>query len=213
VKPWFGWVIVALAAGLAGCDGQVGTTAFAASGSASSSAASGSSASASLSASASVPTSPSAAPSASATAAPSAQELETVDDQPEPSEPEPAADSACAPPDPALKPVEVLRFTFADAVEGKDVKSKLTEAHAGQRVISHFVLRNRSGRERCVRLEFRVNGKLRTTLTQKVGKSWSWRTWGYVTLRKEDRGKLELRAVDDQQKELVKRELPIVGEK
>ncbi len=139
-------------------------------------------------------------------------ELETVQDEPDGAEVSEPAEASCAPIDPQLKPIQVLRFAFTDSVEGKDVREKLSVARPGQRIHSHLVLRNRSGRERCVKLELRVNGEARTTLIQKVGRSWSWRTWGYNTLRKDDRGTLEAIVRDDQGVELVRRALPIVPE-
>jgi len=154
---------------------------------------------------------PSAAPGASATA--HGFELETVDDEPEPVEPVADASASCAPRDASLKPVELLRFTFTSEVVGKDARGRLESTRPGQRVYSHLVLRNRSGLERCVTIELLVNGVRRTTLTQKLGKSWSWRTWGYNTLRHDDRGKLEAIVRDDQGVELTRRELPIVAAK
>lgn len=201
------WILVLSSLEL-GCDSQVGAAAYAATANASASAAPTASAAALPSAASAPPTS---GPSASAPPPPSASaELETVEDQPEAADA--SAEASCAPLDPELKAVEIMRFTFTDAVENKIPRNKLTVARPGQRIHSHFVLRNRSGRERCIKIELRVNGKRRTTLTQKVGKSWSWRTWGYNTLRSDDRGKLEAIVRDDQGKELLKKELPIVPE-
>jgi hypothetical protein len=137
---------------------------------------------------------------------------ETVEDSPDEPEPSTVADAACAPPDPQLKPILLLRFGFTSGVEGKDSRDKLSVARPGQRVYSHFTVRNRTGRDRCVRIELRVNGKRRTTLTLKIGESWAWRTWGYNTLRHDDGGTLVAIVRDDQGKELAKRELSIVAE-
>ena len=185
---------------LLACEPSAGTPAFASTASASASAVQAPVASAPA---------PSQVPS-SEPSAPAPRELETVDDEPDAAEPSAAAKAACAPKDPTLKPLDILRFAFTDSVEGKDARVNLSVARPGQRVHTHIVLRNRSGRERCITIELRVNGKSRTTLTQKVGRSWSWRTWGYNTLRQDDRGKLEAIVRDDQGKELQRRELPIV---
>jgi len=98
-------------------------------------------------------------------------------------------------------------------VKHKDPVSKLYIARPGQRVWAHFTMRNRSGRDRCLRLEFRINGQNRTELQLKVGESWSWRTWAYVTIRPTDwSGALELLATDDQGNLVVRERLPIVPE-
>ncbi len=123
---------------------------------------------------------------------------------------EDSEDDGCAPKDPSLKPLQILRFVFADGVEGKDPKSKLHVAKAGQRVYAHFTMRNRSGRSRCIKLTFRVGGKKRTSVTLKIGKSWQWRTYAYNTLRGDDNKPLELTAIDDQGVVILKRLLAVV---
>lgn len=109
-----------------------------------------------------------------------------------------ADDDGCAPRDPKLKPMQLLRFTFADGIDGKDPGKKLEVAKAGQRVYAHLTMRNRSGRKRCLTLTFRVGGKKRTEVTLKIGKSWSWRTYAYNTLRPDDDKPLDLTVTDDQ---------------
>jgi len=130
---------------------------------------------------------------------------QTVDDEPEVDH-----EGACAPADPGLAPLQLLRFTFADGVEGKDPREKLNIARPGQRVYAHLRLRNRSGRDRCVHVVFRVGGKKRTDVTLKVGESWSWRTWAYNTLRSDDRGPLQVVVTDDQGKVIVQQSLAVV---
>lgn len=137
------------------------------------------------------------------------------DDGADPGEEEEGADEGldCAPPDSDLKPLQLLRFTFAPGVKDKDPVSKLHVARPGQRVWAHLRLRNRSGRDRCVHVVFRVGGRARTELDLKVGESWNWRTWAYATLRSTDRsGQLEFEATDDQGHLLVRERLPIVPE-
>jgi hypothetical protein len=120
--------------------------------------------------------------------------------------------AACAPRDPKLKPLQLLRFTFTSSVEGKAPVDKLQIARPGQRVWAHLILRNRSGEDRCVHLIFRVDGQLRTEVDLDVGESWSWRTWAYATLRPTDSsGQLELEAIDDQSRVLAREHLPIVA--
>ncbi len=220
-RPWAAaWVVavlaelVAVAAVAAGCDrrGASTTTVTIATTSASTSTgATGAATTTSIStasATASAAAAPTAAPTASADGGDDGPE--TVDDQPDEAEP---ADSFCAPPDPQLPPMELIKFMFTSGVEGKDPRDKLAIARPGQRVYSYFVMRNRSGRERCVKVELRVNGKRRTVLTLKVGKSWSWRTWGYNTLRHDDDGILAAVVRDDQGREITTRQLGIVPEK
>jgi hypothetical protein len=118
---------------------------------------------------------------------------------------------SCAPPDPKLKPMQVLRFVFADSVKGRKPGTKLFIARPGQRVYGHLTIRNRSGRDRCLRFVFRVNGKKRTELIHKIGKSWSWRTWAYNTVHRDDgQGQLQLEVIDDQGVTLLDKRLPVV---
>jgi len=133
--------------------------------------------------------------------------VETVDDEPETDH-----EGACAPADPGLEAIELLRFTFTDGVERKDPREKLNIARPGQRVYAHLQLRNRSGRDRCVHVVFRVGGKKRTDVTLKVGESWSWRTWAYNTLRADDTGPLRVTVTDDQGKVIVAKQLAVVPE-
>ena len=119
----------------------------------------------------------------------------------------------CAPPGSDLKPLQLLRFTFAASVEDRNPVGKLHVARPGQRVWAHLRVRNRSGRDRCVHVSFRIGARVRTELDLKVGESWNWRTWAYATLRPTDTsGALEFEAMDDQGNLLVKKRLPIVPE-
>ncbi len=121
--------------------------------------------------------------------------------------------SACAPKDAKLKPMQLLRFTFSDGVEGKDPSSKIAVAKAGQRVYAHLTMRNRSGRKRCLHLTFRVGGKKRTSVTLEIGKSWEWRTYAYNTLRGDDNRPLELTVTDDQGALVLKKLLAVIPRK
>ena len=126
-------------------------------------------------------------------------------------EPE-SAESWCAPLDPTIKPMLLLKFRFSSAVKRREPVDKLNITRPGQRVYAHLTVRNRSGRRRCLHVEFRVNGKRRTKVTLKVGESWSWRTWAYNTSRSDDRGPLELSIRDDQGNVFLYRRLAIVPE-
>lgn len=131
----------------------------------------------------------------------------------EPDEPDTDVAAHCAPATPTLKPLQLLRFRFASAVEDREPVDQLHVARPGQRVWAHLRVRNRSGRSRCLRLVFRINGAARTELTLEVGESWNWRTWAYATLRDDDRsGTVELEALDDQGNLVARERLPIVPE-
>jgi hypothetical protein len=137
---------------------------------------------------------------------PDDEAVETVDDEPEVDH-----EDACAPADPGLAPLQLLRFTFTDGVANKDPKQKLQIARPGQRVYAHLRLRNRSGRKRCVHVAFSVGGQKRTEVTLQVGKSWSWRTWAYATPRVDDSKPLQVVVTDDQGKVIVKKKLAVVA--
>jgi hypothetical protein len=118
--------------------------------------------------------------------------------------PEPSASAA-----PEM-PLELQRFTFASKLRGKEPADVLEAAEPGQRVWAHFSIRNRTGDTKKIIVTFLVNGETRTTLTLKVEPSWSFRTWGYNTLRKTDtEGEVAIEAVDYTGKVLTSAKLPI----
>jgi hypothetical protein len=135
------------------------------------------------------------------------EEVETVDD-----EPDDHHGDACAPSDPTLKPMQLLKLTWTSAIERRDPKDTLRVARPGERAYAHLRVRNRSGRERCLKLSFRVGGKERSQVTLRIGKSWNWRTWAYNTLKSDDRTPLTLVAIDDQGATLFESTLPVVRE-
>jgi len=121
----------------------------------------------------------------------------------------PPASSASAGPD-STTPLELLRLTLASGVEAKEPVDVLTKARPGQRVWAHVKLRNRSGRTKSVRLVFSVGGKERSRTDLDVEPSWSFRTWGYVTLQPGDRsGELAVSVLDDTGWALGESRLPI----
>jgi hypothetical protein len=125
---------------------------------------------------------------------------------PSSSAPESAPSASPPPPRP---PLELLRFAFAESIRGKEPTSKLTFATPGEKVYGHLAIRNRSRETRHVRVVFKIGEETRTLLDLAVDPSWSFRTWGYATLRASDRGKVHLRATDDEGNVLVEEDLPI----
>jgi hypothetical protein len=119
------------------------------------------------------------------------------------------APAAPAPSASARPPLELLRFSFTSEVKGKEPVDKLEAGEAGERVYAHLTLRNRGAERRTLKLQFRVNGDKRTMLELKVDHSWSYRTWGFNTLRPGDKGELTVQATDDEGNLIVDEKLPI----
>ncbi len=105
--------------------------------------------------------------------------------------------------------VELQKFVLTSAVKSKEPADLLDAAKPGQRVYGHLTVRNRTDGPKRVSLSFRVNGDERTLVDLTIEKSWSWRTWAYVTLRKEDKGELTVHAFDDHGAELGTQSIPI----
>jgi hypothetical protein len=110
---------------------------------------------------------------------------------------------------PVPEGVDLLKFALTSGVKDKDPKDTLDHAKPGQRVYGHITVRNRTEGPKRVSLSFRVNDDERTVVDLNVEKSWSWRTWGYVTLRKDDKGELTVHVFDDHGAELGKQSIPI----
>jgi hypothetical protein len=106
-------------------------------------------------------------------------------------------------------PVELLKFQFTSAVKDREPVDRLDAARPGARVYAHLTLRNRTGRDRAVHVEFAVDGKKRTELDLPVKESWSFRTWGYNTMQAKDRGTLSVSVTDDEGHPLGDFTLPI----
>ena len=103
-------------------------------------------------------------------------------------------------------------MTLTTSVKNKEPADILDAVGAGDRLWAHLKLRNRSGQDRKVLLEFFVNDKPRTKLDLTVRPSWSYRTWGYNTLLPTDKkGKVVVRVTDDTGHLLAERNLPIRG--
>lgn len=144
----------------------------------------------------------------------------------DPRQPQPGASaSASAPtapasvhaPEPSVSPeapagkLEVLKLRFAAKVEKKEPVGKLERAPAGERVYAHAVVRNRTGETRKIFLVFRVGDAVRSRVALDVVPSWSFRTWGYATLKPGDRGKLDVAVETEDGKALAEASLPIAG--
>jgi hypothetical protein len=121
--------------------------------------------------------------------------------KPRPTDPAEAEDQA---------EMRLLKLTLAPGVRDKEPVSKLEAAKPGQRVWAHVTLRNRTGFAREIDLVFRVNGKERSRVTLNVESSWSFRTWGYVTLRPGDvSGDVSVSVVSDSGEEIGAAKVPI----
>ncbi len=124
----------------------------------------------------------------------------------------PSGRATAAPPKIADTPayaVELQKFVLTSAVKSKEPSDLLDAAKPGQRVYGHLTVRNRTDGPKRVSLSFRINGDERTLVDLTIEKSWSWRTWGYVTLRKEDKGELTVHVFDDHGAELGTQSIPI----
>jgi hypothetical protein len=110
-------------------------------------------------------------------------------------------------------PLELLRLTWTSAVKDKAPIDELTAVASGQRAWAHLAIRNRSRETRRVTLIFRVDGEERSTIDLKVEPSWSYRTWGYNTLRSSDtHGELAVEVRDEDGSLLTTARLPIKGQ-
>jgi hypothetical protein len=126
--------------------------------------------------------------------------------------PTPSGRASAAPAKTAEKPadgVDLLKFVLTSEVKNKDPADVLDAAKRGQRVYGHVTVRNRTTGPQRVSLSFRVNGDERTLVDLNIEKSWSWRTWAYVTLRKTDKGELTVHVFDDHGAELGTQSIPI----
>lgn len=130
---------------------------------------------------------------------------------PAPSDSAPAVTAAPKPPpapSAAPKPLELMAFQLTSGVYEKDPVDDLSSAKPGDRVYAHFKLKNK-GEKRMLKLVFKVNGAVRTTLDLKVEPSPSFRTWGFNTLRANDTGELSVTATDDAGAVVAEKTIPI----
>lgn len=126
-----------------------------------------------------------------------------------------APPSSAAPPKtakPAEKPadgVELQKFVLTSDVKNKSPVDTLDSAKPGQRVYGHVTIRNRTDGPKRVSISFRINDEERSMTDLTIEKSWSWRSWAYVTLRKDDKGELTVHVFDDHGAELGTEKIPI----
>ena len=160
-------------------------------------------------------------PEADGTASPATSGMSSSSSSPSPSEraappagTPPAAPQGEPPPAPpadeASQEMKILKMALASGVRDKEPVDKLASAKPGQRVWAHVTLRNRTGFAREIDLVFRVDGKERSRVTLNIETSWSFRTWGYVTLRPTDTaGDVTVTVVNDSGDELATQKIPI----
>jgi hypothetical protein len=118
------------------------------------------------------------------------------------------------PPDPTdgatRRHPEVKAMHFASDVKNKEPVDTLSSAAPGKRVYAHLIVRNRTAGTRKLKMSFSVDDAERSSTELEVERSWSYRTWAYVTLRPGDKGKLAVVVTDDVGGEVVARaEIPI----
>lgn len=124
------------------------------------------------------------------------------------SAPTPAPAASSAAPRVAL---QVQKFVLTSEVKGKEPVDELATAAAGKRLYAHLQVRNR-GETRPLRLEFRVDGNLRSKIDLEVIHSWSYRTWGYNTLRASDAGLVAEAKIMDGDEVVASAKIPIAKE-
>jgi hypothetical protein len=105
--------------------------------------------------------------------------------------------------------LRVLKAVFTSEVKNKEPSGTLKTARPGDRVWLHLTVRNRGDAARTITLVFKVNGKERSTVDLQVQSSWSFRTWGYSTLRKGDTGDLSADVKDEGGAVLTTLSIPI----
>jgi hypothetical protein len=126
-----------------------------------------------------------------------------------PAKPAPSASASASAEKGELK---VLAMVFTSEVKQKEAVDKLDAAKPGQRVWVHLTMRNRTGDTKPIALVFKVNGTQRAKIDLKIDPSWSYRTWGYVTLRDADLGELVAEVRDDSGTVMSSATLPIKGD-
>lgn len=108
--------------------------------------------------------------------------------------------------------LKILRFALTSNVRDKEPVDKLSSAKPGQRIWAHLAVRNRTGFSREIDLVFKVAGKERTRVSLTIENSWSFRTWGYVTLKPTDiKGDVSVSIVNDSGDSLGELKIPIQG--
>jgi hypothetical protein len=120
--------------------------------------------------------------------------------------PAPSASASAASPSGELR---VLKMSFTTEVKNKEPVDAPKVAEAGQRIWAHLTMRNRTGAERGITLAFLVGGVERSKTELTIASSWSYRTWGYVTLRPGDVGEVVAEVRDEGGTVMERQSLPI----
>ncbi|MFT3774027.1 MAG: hypothetical protein QM820_52345 [Minicystis sp.] len=107
---------------------------------------------------------------------------------------------------------KVLKMVLTSEVKKKEPVDKLDAAAPGQRVWAHVTLRNRTDATKPIALVFLVGGAERAKVDLKADPSWSYRTWGYVTLRPTDSGELVAEVRDESGTVMERAKIPIKGD-
>jgi len=142
---------------------------------------------------------------------------------PDASPPPPTASAAPAPPPTATATAggsaaapsgefKVLKMVLTSEVKQKEPVDKLDAAAPGQRVWAHVTVRNRTEATKPLALVFLVGGTERARIDLKADPSWSYRTWGYVTLRATDTGELTTEVRDESGTVMERARIPIKGQ-
>jgi hypothetical protein len=108
--------------------------------------------------------------------------------------------------------LKVLKLQFTSEVKKKEPIDKLEAAQPGQRVWAHVTARNRTDATKPITLAFLVGGSERAKIDLTVDPSWSYRTWGYVTLRAGDTGEVVAEVRDDRGTVMERARIPIKKE-
>jgi hypothetical protein len=125
--------------------------------------------------------------------------------------PAPSSPSTPAPAQKAAGEFKVLKLVFTSEVKQKEPRDKLDAAKPGQRVYAHVTVRNRTDGAKPITLAFLVGGSERSKIDLSIASSWSYRTWGYVTLRDSDSGELTVEVRDESGTVMERAKIPIKG--
>jgi hypothetical protein len=107
---------------------------------------------------------------------------------------------------------KVLKMVLTSEVRNKEPVDKLKSAAPGQRVWAHVTVRNRTDATKPIKLAFIVGNNERSKIDLKIDPSWSYRTWGYVTLRDKDEGEVVAEVRDEAGTVMERMRIPIKGD-
>lgn len=104
---------------------------------------------------------------------------------------------------------EVRSMHFTSGVKDKGPIDNLDAAHPGKRVYAHLIVRNRTAGPRKLSVAFLIAGVERSSTELDIERSWSYRTWAYVTLKPTDKGSVSVLVKDDYGEKVAEAEIPI----